>query len=178
MTSPAKTSAGERLRGIDGILALFSAVVLPLGLAVILLGWYGAAHSSYLFEQIPYLISGGLFGLGLVFVGGLVYFGSMLARNAAQQQRQGEQIVELLRELRDGQAPQRTVTAGKAASNGGGDFVATAKGGMLHRPDCSVVAGREDLRSVSAGGKGLTPCSLCAPFDADSSPSPSPSQHA
>jgi hypothetical protein len=175
MTSPAtSTRVRERLRGIDGVLALLSAVALPLGLAVILLGWYGAAHSSYLFEQIPYLISGGLFGLGLVFVGGLVYFGSMLARNAAQQQRQGEQIVELLRELRDGMTAPVPAPKGRASRNGGGEFVATAKGGMLHRPDCAVVAGREDLRAVSATGQGLAPCSLCTPFDVDLSPS----QHA
>lgn len=153
MTSP--TSAVER------ILAIVSAVLLPLGLAVILLGWYGAAHSSYLFEQVPYLISGGLFGLGLVFVGGLVYFASMLARNAAQQQRQGEEVTALLRELRDGMNP----SVPRAAANGKGSYVATAKGGMLHRPDCSVVAGRGDLRQVSGNARGLTACTLCAPFD-------------
>ena len=38
---------------------------------------------------------------------------------------------------------------------------------MLHRPDCAVVAGRTDLRGISASGDGLTPCTLCAPLDAD-----------
>ncbi|MCW2669736.1 MAG: hypothetical protein JWO27_1633, partial [Frankiales bacterium] len=65
MTSPTTS----RIRGVESILAIVSAVVLPLGLAMILLGWYGAAHSSYLFEQVPYLISGGLLGLGLVMAG-------------------------------------------------------------------------------------------------------------
>ena len=166
MTSPTTS----RIRGVESILAIVSAVVLPLGLAMILLGWYGAAHSSYLFEQVPYLISGGLLGLGLVMAGGLLYFGSWIARSAAQQQKQGEEVAELLREIRDGMrtGPVTVPSARKAASrNGSSPFVATAKGGMLHRPDCAVVAGRDDLRSISASGEGLAPCSLCSPLDAE-----------
>jgi hypothetical protein len=166
MTSPTTS----RIRGVESILAIVSAVVLPLGLAMILLGWYGAAHSSYLFEQVPYLISGGLLGLGLVMAGGLLYFGSWIARSAAQQQKQGEEVAELLREIRDGMrtAPATVPSARKAASrNGSSPFVATAKGGMVHRPDCAVVAGRDDLRPISASGEGLAPCSLCSPLDAE-----------
>lgn len=157
MTSTTRTTSTTIT--VERLLAIVSAVLLPLGLAVILLGWAGAAHSSYLFEQVPYLISGGLFGLGLVFVGGLVYVASMMARNAAQQQRQGEEVVALLRDLRDGLQPTSTRTVST------GSFVATAKGGMLHRPDCTVVAGRGDLRQVSGTANGLSPCTLCAPFD-------------
>jgi hypothetical protein len=166
MTSPTTS----RIRGVESILAIVSAVVLPLGLAMILLGWYGAAHSSYLFEQVPYLISGGLLGLGLVMAGGLLYFGSWIARSAAQQQKQGEEVAELLREIRDGlrAGPATVPAARKAASrNGSSPFVATAKGSMLHRPDCAVVAGREDLRPIAASGEGLASCSLCSPLDAE-----------
>ena len=46
--------------------------LLPLGVVVIALGWYGVAHSPFAFEQNSYLISGGLFGLGLVLVGGFL----------------------------------------------------------------------------------------------------------
>lgn len=35
-------------------------------------GWYGASHTAREVEQIPYLISGGLVGLGLVVLGGLL----------------------------------------------------------------------------------------------------------
>ena len=82
MTSPQDTS---RRIPVEQVLAIVSAVLLPLGLAVMLLGWYGAAHTPYLFEQVPYLISGGILGLGLAVVGGLIYFGSWVARSAADQ---------------------------------------------------------------------------------------------
>jgi hypothetical protein len=43
-----------------------------LGFAFLLFGWLGAAHTARQIEQIPYLISGGLVGIALVFLGGLL----------------------------------------------------------------------------------------------------------
>ena len=57
-----------------------AAVLMVLGLSLILLGWIGAAHSTLIEEQVPYLISGGLLGLVLVIAGGFCYFGFFLAR--------------------------------------------------------------------------------------------------
>ena len=42
------------------------------GFVCILLGWYGAAHSPYLYQEVPYLISGGLLGVALVIGGGML----------------------------------------------------------------------------------------------------------
>lgn len=152
--------------GVDGALGAVSAVLLPLGLALIVLGWYGAAHTPYLFEQVPYLISGGLVGLGLVAGAGLLYLGSWVARGSAAQQRAGEEMLEILREIRaelaDRPAPRSAVNG--ANGHHGAAFVATARGSMWHRPDCAVVAGREDLRPVAADGEGLKPCALCQPL--------------
>jgi hypothetical protein len=170
MTSPRERSGGF---SVEQVLAIVSAVLLPLGLIVILFGWYGAAHTPYLFEQLPYLISGGLLGLGLAVVGGLVYFGSWVARGQAEQRTKNDEVVELLREIRDemrssaSHAAPTTTRKASGASNGSAPFVATARGGMLHRPDCAVVAGRSDLRRIGSSGDGLTPCTLCTPFDAD-----------
>jgi hypothetical protein len=153
------------LRGsVDQALATVAAVLLPLGLLVILLGWYGAAHTPYLFEQIPYLISGGLIGLALVTGAGLLYFGSWVARSAAAQQRASEQTLELLREIRDGLGHQAPRTAANGSATG---FVATARGSMWHRPACPVAAGRQDLHAVGADGDGLQPCALCNPLSTE-----------
>jgi NADH:ubiquinone oxidoreductase subunit 6 (subunit J) len=48
------------------------AVLLTLGFVLMILGWVGAARTFREIEQIPYLISGGLVGLGLVIVGALL----------------------------------------------------------------------------------------------------------
>lgn len=168
MTAPQDTS---RRVSVEQVLAITSAVLLPLGIAVMLLGWYGAAHTPYLFEQVPYLISGGIIGLGLSVVGGLVYFGSWVARTNADQQRKNEEMTEILREIRDELRQREPEPAparrGAARVNGAKPFVATARGGMLHRPDCAVVAGRTDLKPVGASGDGLAPCTLCNPLGVD-----------
>lgn len=148
---------------VDRTLSLVAAVLLPLGLLVIVLGWYGAAHTPYLFEQVPYLISGGLLGLGLVTGAGLLYFGGWVARSAGAQQRAAEETLALLREIRDGLGDR---SATSRAANGASGFVATARGSMWHRPDCAAVAGRSDLRSVGPDGDGLRPCALCDPLSA------------
>jgi hypothetical protein len=148
---------------VDRTLSLVAAVLLPLGLLVIVLGWYGAAHTPYLFEQIPYLISGGLVGLALVTGAGLLYFGAWVARSAGTQQRVAEETLAVLREIRDGLGETTHTTR---SANGHAGFVATARGSMWHRPDCAAVAGRSDLRSVGADGGGLQPCALCDPLSA------------
>lgn len=174
MTVPDTTSPDSGRRySVEQVLAGASAVLLPLGLVAMLLGWYGASHTPYLFEQIPYLISGGILGLGFAIVGGLLYFASFLARSSAQQRRKDAAIEEILLEIRDelrlskAPAPAPVARRAPAGRNGARPFVATQRGGMLHRPDCAVVAGRSDLKSVGSTGDGLAPCTLCNPLDVD-----------
>ena len=62
--------------------------LLCIGAIVILLGWYGAAHTTRVFLQIPYLISGGLFGLGLMFAGGFLYFSRWITDLLDETRRQ------------------------------------------------------------------------------------------
>ena len=139
-------------------------ILMSLGLGLIGVAWYGAAHTPYLFEQVPYMISGGLLGLGLAFVGGFMYFAFWLTRllqdsriQAARQAAALEQISLLL--------AGRAETRGKASevSGSNGEYVVTKRGSMFHRPDCAVVAGRKDLRRVSSVSK-LEPCKVCDPL--------------
>lgn len=158
----------EPTRRVEGLLGVAAAVLLPLGLGVIVLGWYGASHSPFLFEQVPYLISGGLLGLGLVTGAGLLYLGSWIARSANAQRAATGELAALLRDIRD-ELVLRPTAGGHSASgpNGhGAQFVATARGSMWHRADCSVVAGREDLRTIAPDGEGLKPCGMCDPLSA------------
>src|SRR4051812_39938027 len=64
----------------DRMLLTAGSILMPLGAVLVLLGWYGSAHTTRVFEQIPYLISGGLLGIGFVIAGGFCYFGFFLAR--------------------------------------------------------------------------------------------------
>jgi hypothetical protein len=178
-------SLRDRLRVPDQAMQVAAAVLLPLGLAMVLLSWWGAARTPYLFEQVPYLISGGLLGLGLVLTGGFVFFGSWIARTARAQQAAALELLEAVRAVRDEiaasasaapelplappQTRRRRAAAHGAGSNGSAltpsVLVATANGSMLHRPDCVVVASREDLHAISPEESGvLQPCRLCNPL--------------
>src|SRR5262245_60474483 len=90
-------------------------VLLPLGLVIIFLGWYGAAHTPRLFEQIPYAISGGFLGAALVVAGGFLYFGYWLTQLVHDGRRQSDQLANALGRLEAkiealADAPSATVT--------------------------------------------------------------------
>ncbi|MHB8464739.1 MAG: hypothetical protein ACYDH6_03765 [Acidimicrobiales bacterium] len=156
----ARGVAGIRRRagGIDleKALQVAGSVLLPTGLIVILLGWWGASHTSYDFEQTPYLISGGLLGAAMVVAGGFLYFGYWLARLVHEGQRQRAQLAELVALL---SAP---ATASSPAEQG--QLVATATGSLIHRVDCGLVRGKSGLRRVTGVEPGLKPCRVCNPL--------------
>ncbi|MDP3711054.1 MAG: hypothetical protein Q8R60_01050 [Mycobacteriales bacterium] len=179
-TAAPRTSVRDRLRVPDQAMAAAAALLLPLGLVLVMLSWWGAARTPYLFEQLPYLISGGLLGLGLVITGGFVLFGSWIVRTSREQQALSLELLEAVRSVRDEIAglPAMPVGASKAGGtrkrglNGSANasgLVATVNGSMLHRPDCVIVLQREDVHAVtSKEADGLTSCRLCDPLRAAS----------
>ena len=151
---------GSVLQRMDRVLSLAGSIILPLGLVAIFLGWYGAARTPLLFEQIPYLISGGLLGVGLMLGGGMLFFGSWLARMAEQDRRSSQELMIALGELRE--AVLTSSVAAASASLAATGLVATPTGSMAHLPTCSVVAERDDLVAVQPDD-GLKPCKICDP---------------
>jgi hypothetical protein len=136
------------------------AVLLPLGLVVIVLGWYGAANTPYQYDQLSYLVSGGLLGLGLTFAGGFLYFGAWLARIAADNRESAKRLADTLLVLAD-------VTSRAAASATSDNLdisglpVTAGDGSTMHRRDCSLIAHRDDLRPVGEDNGHLTQCRVC-----------------
>jgi hypothetical protein len=180
--------AALRIRGrkipLERVLLIAGCVLLPLGVALILLGWYGAAHTTYLEEQVPYLISGGVLGLALAAIGGFFYFGYWLTKQvnetrrnyeeqASESRRQHDQLIAALSRVESQLArqpvsrrPQRGgSTSGYNGSGGLTALVATTHGTMLHRSDCEIVANRDDLRTMPADTPGFTPCRICNPLE-------------
>jgi hypothetical protein len=84
--------AGLKLHanGIDGerVLFLLGAVAVPLGFLSIGIAWVGVSGSGLLFEQMPYLVSGGLGGLGLIIVGAALYFSWWMTRSIRESREQ------------------------------------------------------------------------------------------
>jgi hypothetical protein len=63
------------------------------GFVCILLGWYGAANSPYLYQEVPYLISGGLLGVALVIGGGVLVRSAWSMRQIEEERRNALAIV-------------------------------------------------------------------------------------
>ncbi|HEY2167805.1 MAG TPA: hypothetical protein VGH01_11605, partial [Jatrophihabitantaceae bacterium] len=59
MMNSAVAMREQRQRMVQLTLFAAGAVLMPLGLLAIGLGWYGTAHSKYDYDQRTYLISGG-----------------------------------------------------------------------------------------------------------------------
>lgn len=161
--------AALRLRGggrrrIERTLAIAGAVLIAVGLPLILLGWWGSSRTPYVFEQVPYLISGGVFGLALVVLGGFSYFAYWLTRQMQESRRASAELLDALDRIAASLAAAPAVAA---ASNG--SYVATEKGTMFHRPGCAVVAGRTDTHRVAGRESGLEPCKICTPLAAPTS---------
>jgi len=101
-------------------------MALPIiGLVIIGVAWYGASGTGYVADQVPYLISGGVGGLGLILIGlglflrysvtHLIRFG--VARMVHEQQAQADRIVEAVGSL---ERAIRTVNGGGSTGSSAG----------------------------------------------------------
>lgn len=159
---------------VERRIALGGGMLAAAGAVLVLLGWYGASHTSRVYLQIPYLISGGLLGVVLAVAGGSAYLASWMTRLVQDQQARSDDAASAAREMTatlerieallaaSSLAAAPASPAAQAASTAA--LVATPSGKLAHQPSCPTVAGRDDLRSVTADD-GLAPCRMCNPQD-------------
>jgi hypothetical protein len=97
-------STGRRsLQSHPQLLLGVAAALMTTGLSIIVLGWFGAARSTIVEEQIPYLISGGLLGVALATIGALTLFAHWLTvivrENRRQETVRKQEHIELMEAL-------------------------------------------------------------------------------
>jgi hypothetical protein len=154
-------------------------ILVPVGIAIILVAWYGSAHTRYVQQQIPYLVSGSFIGLGCMVLGGLLYWAHWLYRIYDQADLNHEELMKAfehtLRVVADrltapGAGPvagaDRERDPGPGAVVGAGSpstYVATATGAVYHLPSCPVVAHHgEGLRALGPDAlAAMEPCRIC-----------------
>jgi hypothetical protein len=109
---PSKIERRER-RSYQAGLALALA-----GFAIIGLGWWGASGTKYVYQEIPYVISGGILGVSLVIVGAALFarysaarlLRFWLARLVADQQIQTDRVVDAITALTEAVKTQAAAT--------------------------------------------------------------------
>jgi hypothetical protein len=133
------------------IIGLFFCVV---GFVAIGFGWNGMAKVACPDCQLPYLLSGGATGIGLIVLGsGLL----LMAQIRDERMKLGDQLHEVATAV--GKAV--SATGGAAASN-----LVVAGKSTYHRQECRLVEGKPDIDLVSvevARLQGLSPCRVCSP---------------
>ena len=96
MSEPAAEAGGDRIDEFEAELARLRVrassptteqrllvgglAAMPIGLLLIVIGYIGASGTTELSSQIPYLISGGVLGLGLIVVWAVLFLRYSLAR--------------------------------------------------------------------------------------------------
>lgn len=89
----------DRSRDVRRFMNTVGMATIGLGIAAVILGWFGAAHSPYLAQEIPYLISGGILGLALVVAGGVLVLSGWSLRQIQQQRRDTQALNGSLRRI-------------------------------------------------------------------------------
>ena len=165
-TSVSTAGPDQRYRTVQLALFVAGAVLMPLGIVAIMLGWYGTAHAKYAYDQSTYLISGGILGLGLVFLGGFLYFGAWLAKVARDQRESTRQLADTMLVLAD-LVSRQPASAGTSdahtLADPGATPVLAGGGSTVHRRDCALIAHRADLRVLTGREADLGACRVCRP---------------
>jgi hypothetical protein len=109
----------------ERLMLILGGVLVAVGLVAVLVGYWGASGTSSPAEQIPYALSGGAFGLGLIVLGCALItrfslarlFRFWLARIVAEHQVQTDRTVDVLERIEAALAAGGA--AGGAAAGGG-----------------------------------------------------------
>jgi hypothetical protein len=132
------------------------------GFVLIFLGWNGTASKDTETAQIPYIVSGGIAGLGLVVVGAALIVAHSLRTDRVELRG----AIEDLRAAIERGVPASAVESSAVVPGGGGDDTVLAGAESYHRPACTLVAGQAEAVAMSrtaATEAGLTPCRVCKP---------------
>ncbi|MEO6887130.1 MAG: hypothetical protein ABI232_12730 [Jatrophihabitantaceae bacterium] len=178
---PAAAVRDQRYRMVQLALFTVGAILMPLGIIAICLGWYGTSHAHYAYDQSTYLISGGVLGLGLTFLGGFLYFGAWLAKVGSDQRDTARQLTDAMFALADLMSQQTNDGARPLDINGfqpndglgmseltfadtGAVPVLAGNGSTAHRRDCALIAHRDDLQLLTDSHLEVTTCRVCRPL--------------
>ena len=145
-----------------------SVALIAVGFLLIYLAWNGAAEKDFIQGQFPYLLSGGLTGLGLILCGLTLVATQSFRRDVLSLQ---DRIEELLLQMQ-GSSPSGSGVALSAVPDVE-DGVFVASGQTYHLATCRTVRGRSGLDLVAAedvAARDLTACRVCRPAAVDGTP--------
>jgi hypothetical protein len=147
-------------------------VFVAIGIVLLLTSYLGVSREVLVAKQIPYLVSGGLFGLAFVTLGSRLLLIEDLRRDAGRLDRLERAVADLHAALltRPDAPAYGDGTLARTASNGHApseQVLALSGGDSFHRQDCPIVEGKDSARPLTpsaAQKKGLSACPMCQPL--------------
>lgn len=139
-----------------------------LGMLAMYLGYDGAAKNPVPAAQTPYVISGGLLGLGLMALGGVAIAVYILLQAQADLRTDLSGLRDSMDRLSEAIAHEAFSSAARSSSgpSANGTVVVARGAASYHRPDCRLVTRAEHASPVprtEAERNGLIPCRICKP---------------
>lgn len=150
----------NRFAKLGGVLGIVYCIA---GFSLVFLGWNGAASNDSESAQFPYLISGGIAGLGLVVVGAALIVAHSLRTDRVELRASLDDLRAAVEQI--GSATSTTSSA-SASAEAADDDVVMAGAESYHRTTCTVIEGQADLVTMQrsdAEASGRTPCRICTP---------------
>ena len=142
-------------------------ILLAVAALFILFGWIGVSGTPTVAKQIPYVVSGGIFGVFLAVFGAYFLATEELRKDSGRLDRLERMVNELHQVLLSRtDAPVLPDTTEAIVPANGQAYVSLAGSDMYHRPECSMVAskaGSAMLAPSTIVRRQLTPCPLCEP---------------
>lgn len=147
-------------RNLSRLLGQLGTLLCIAGFVVMFLGWNGAATYTFIPAQIPYLISGGVVGLGLVMIGATI----LILQHLRTERARIEAAIDRLA------AAVQHQSAGTPAREGveTEDYV-LAGTDSYHRVGCTLPESSDEaylIRLDEAATRDLAPCRVCQPPEA------------
>jgi hypothetical protein len=141
---------------------VFALALVFAGFMAIVLGWVGMARSAAADEQLPFIVSGGMGGVGLVTFG----VGVLLVAQIRTERQQLTAVLEVMAsavlKITGGAIAPEEETGPVPA-----DTLVVAGPSTFHRPECKLVRGKPGLDRLTiqvARSTGLSPCRVCDPL--------------
>lgn len=149
-------------------------VLAGLGFLLLLVAYLGVSREVLVAKQIPYLVSGGLLGIGCVTLGSRLMLIEDLRRDSGRLDRLEQAITELRSVLLSSPDAPVEVTS-RASRNGSSrstedlsdDLLVLEGGETFHRFGCRMLANKTRVSPVTptaARDEGLKACRLCQPL--------------
>ena len=139
------------------------------GFLMIFIAWNGAASKDHVPGQFPYLISGGVSGLGLIIIGGALLVAESNRRDRAVLERQLAELNAALARLGTARPTNGSSSSapvrGRRRPDAAETLVVTGRS-SFHTPECRLVTGRDQgdlMTRDDAAASGLAPCRVCNP---------------